>query len=136
MRRLPAKWLCIAGLILALLPVPRPQAAPAFQCALGHRISADLGDGVTLYSCSWEKTPGEFVRTGPLQLVRNGILILRLQTDRNGRLQGEYRSWDDDGVLTESGHYRDGLRHGEWRSIDADGNPRVIVFHAGLPVSR
>ena len=88
-----------------------------------------------MHSCSWEKTPGTFVRTGPLYLLRNDILILELRTDRGGILQGAYRSWNDAGVLTESGQYDDGLKEGEWRSIDALGNLRIVVFRTGKPVA-
>ncbi len=116
-----------AAALLALVTL----SAAGFECALGEKVSASLGDGVTLHSCSWEQTPGVFVRTGPLELVRSGILILKLQTDNAGRLQGEYSAWDDDGVLTETGHYRDGLKEGEWRSVDANGITRVEIFRAG-----
>jgi len=120
---------------MASLLVSYSSGAADFQCALGARIAASLGDGVTLHSCNWEKTPGNFVRTGPLQLIKNGILILRLQTDRDGKLQGEYRVWDDHGALTESGYYRDGLKQGEWRSIDATGVTRITVYRDGKPLS-
>jgi hypothetical protein len=122
-------------LLLGLLLAPQTSGAADFQCLLGEKVAASLGDGVTLHSCSWEKTPGNFVRTGPLQLFRNGILILQLQTDSDGRLQGDYRAWDDYGALTEAGSYRDGLKEGEWRLTDANGITRVIVFRAGKPVS-
>ena len=71
------------------------------------------------------------MRTGPLQLVKNDILILQLQTDNEGRLQGEYRAWDDAGELTESGSYRDGLKHGEWRYTDTQGRTRIVVYQDG-----
>ena len=120
--------------LATLLALHAPQAAE-FDCSLGNKISADLGDGVTMHSCSWEKTPGEFMRTGPLHLVRNNILILQLRTDREGKLQGAYRVWDDAGALTESGQYEDGLKEGEWRSIDALGHWRIVVFRSGKPIT-
>ena len=61
------------------------------RSVIGHKVTADLGNGVRLQSCSCEKTTGTFVRIGPLQLIKNGILILKLATDQEGRLQGEYR---------------------------------------------
>ena len=127
-----------SGLTLLLISLLTLQSsgASSFRCDLGDKVVASLGDGVTLHSCSWEKTPGNFVRTGPLQLIKNGILILKLQTDSDGKLQGEYRAWDDFGVLTESGHYLDGLKEGEWRSTDANGNSRVTVYRAGKPQNR
>jgi len=123
-------------LLAALLPAPQTGSAADFQCLLGEKVSASLGDGVTLYSCSWERTPGHFVRTGPLQLIKNGILILELQTDRDGRLQGEFRVRDDSGALTESGQYLDGLKEGEWRHTDANGVTRVTVYSGGIALGQ
>jgi hypothetical protein len=110
-------------------------SARAFECGLGELVSANLGDGVTLYTCSWEKAQGVFIRTGPLELIRNGILILKLQTDRDGNLQGEYSSWDDQGAIMEYGHYVDGLKQGEWRVTDEDGNRQTLYFRAGVLVT-
>ena len=135
MNRRSTRQLVRHGVLLTSLLAAHSSGAADFQCALGDKVVASLGDGVTLHSCNWEKTPGKFVRTGPLQLIRNGILILKLQTDSDGKLQGVYRSWDDHGALTESGYYRDGLKEGEWRSIDANGVTRVTVYRAGMPVS-
>jgi hypothetical protein len=122
-------------LLLGVLLAPQTRGAADFQCLLGVKVAASLGDGVTLHSCSWEQTPGNFVRTGPLQLIKNDILILELQTDSDGKLQGEYRVWDDSGALTESGQYLDGLKEGVWRSTDENGVTRVTVYRAGMPVS-
>jgi antitoxin component YwqK of YwqJK toxin-antitoxin module len=88
-----------------------------------------------MHSCSWERTPGVFVRTGTLQLIRDDILILKLQTNRNGKLHGEYSAWDDDGVLTANGHYRDGQKEGEWQSIDKKGTVRMVLFRDGVPIT-
>jgi len=119
-------------LIAASLILSPALAANAFECALGSSVAAELGDGVTMHSCSWEKTPGHFVRTGPLQLVRHGVLILQLETDRDGRIQGEFTSWDDDGNVMETGLYRDGLKEGEWRVTDKKGNRNVVSYRAGI----
>jgi hypothetical protein len=131
------KLVRVTSLVLAasLLAVTHQLYANSFECVLGNKVTADLGDGVRLQSCSWEKTTGTFVRTGPLQLVKNGILILKLSTDQEGRLQGEYSSWDDHGIITENGHYRDGLKEGEWRVTDKQGNRRLITFIAGVDVT-
>jgi hypothetical protein len=131
------KLVRVTSLFLAasLLVVIHQLYANNFECVLGNTLTADLGDGVRLQSCSWEKIPGTFVRTGPLQLVKNGILILKLSTDQEGRLQGEYSSWDDHGIITENGHYRDGLKEGEWRVTDKQGNRRLITFIAGVDVT-
>ena len=114
------KLVRVTSLVLAasLLVVIHQLYANNFECVLGNKVTTDLGDGVRLQSCSWEKTTGTFVRTGPLHLIKNGILILKLATDREGRLQGEYCVWDDHGMITEKGYYRDGLKEGEWRVID------------------
>jgi len=120
------------GLVF-MLPL---QSTKAFECELGKPVAASLGDGVTLHTCSWEKNPGSFVRVGPLQLVRNGILILELYTDQDGKLQGEYSSWNDDGVMMENGQYVDGLKQGEWRIADDSGAHRIQFFQGGVPVFR
>ena len=123
----------LLSVAVALL-VMRAHTSEAVECSLGQPISASLGDGVTLHSCSWEKTPGVFASTGPLQLVKNGILILALQTDADGKLQGEYISWNDDGHIMEKGYYVDGLKHGEWRVTEADGSFRTLHFKDGVEI--
>jgi hypothetical protein len=133
-RKLSTRLALMLGVVF--LAVLHRLVAAEFECPLGEPFSAGLGDGVTLQSCNWEKTPGNFVRTGPLQLVKNGILILQLSSDREGRLHGEYTVWDDQGNVTTSGHYRDGLKDGEWRITDERGNPGVIVYRAGIVAAR
>ena|SRR5210317_1292788 len=128
----PATILLSSFGLACLLLLPPLQAATDFECERGVKVAASIGEGVTMHSCSWEQTPGKFVRTGPLRLVKHDILILQLQTDSNGKLHGEYREWSDAGMLTESGYYQDGLKEGEWRSIDANGLIRVIVYRAGV----
>jgi hypothetical protein len=132
------KSILIVALVLSvglvfMLPL---QSTKAVECELGEPVAASLGDGVTLHTCSWEKNPGSFVRVGPLQLVRDGILILELYTDRDGKLQGEYSSWSDDGVMMENGQYVDGLKHGEWLIADDSGGQKIQYFQSGVPVIR
>ena len=122
-------------LVAVLLSMLHLLIEDEFQCPLGNKVNTGLGDGIILQSCSWEKTAGKFVRTGPLQLVRNGILILQLQNDRDGKLQGEYTSWDDDGNIMENGHYRDGLKEGEWQVTDKQGNHNVVTYSAGIALT-
>jgi hypothetical protein len=117
---------------VVFLAVLHRVVAAEFECPLGEPFSAGLGDGVVLQSCNWEKTPGNYVRTGPLQLVKNGILILQLTSDREGRLHGEYIVWNDQGKVTTSGQYREGLKESEWRITDKQGNTKVIVYNAGI----
>ena len=133
-RKLATRLALMLGVVF--LAVLHRLVAAEFACPLGEPFSAGLGDGVTLQSCNWEKTPGNFVRTGPLQLVKNGILILQLTSDREGRLQGAYTVWDDQGNVTTSGQYREGLKDGEWRITDESGNPGVIVYRAGIAATR
>ncbi|MCP4335536.1 MAG: hypothetical protein GY785_23035 [Gammaproteobacteria bacterium] len=114
--------------------MPSQLLANGFECKLGEEVVAGLGDGVTMRTCSWEQSPGTFVRTGPLRLVKNGILILQLQTDKTGRLQGQYTAWDDAGIIVETGSYQDGLKEGEWQIIDDNGHRRTLHFRAGEPL--
>ena len=125
----PLVALVLGALFLAVL---HGLPADEFECPMGKPFSANLGDGVTLQACNWEKSPGNIVRIGPLQLVKNGILILQLTSDHEGRLHGEYFVWDDEGNVTTSGQYREGLKEGEWRITDERGNIRVIVYSAGI----
>ncbi len=133
------KWklASLASLVLAasVLAMIHQLYANSFECVVGNKVTANLGDGVRLQACSSEKATGTFVRTGPLHLIKNGILILELTTDQEGRLQGEYTAWDDQGIITEIGHYRDGLKEGEWRVTDKLGNSRLLVFAAGVDVT-
>jgi hypothetical protein len=89
-----------------MIAMPWQLFANDFECELGKEVVAGLGDGVTMRTCRWEKSPGIFVRTGPLQLVKNGILILQLQTDRMGRLQGQYSAWDEKRDIDPAVAYR------------------------------
>ena len=126
-RTLLAGWICSILLLQA-------SAASTVDCERGEPVTAGLGDGVTLHSCSWEKTPGQFVRSGPLRLVRNGIPILELQTDQNGKLQGRFNSWDDNGNIQQSGYYVDGLKHGEWQITGSDGERLFLQYRQGILV--
>jgi hypothetical protein len=122
----------VLALIATTLTMLAAFSADEFECVLGDKITAELGDGVTLQSCSWEKTPGKFVRVGPLQLVKNSVLILHLETDRDGQLQGKFTSWDDDGIILENGQYRDGQKEGDWQVTDEQGNRQVVTYRAGI----
>jgi len=128
------KFLLILGgvAMIALLP---PWSVRAVECELGEAVSVAIGDGITMHSCNWERSPGEFVRTGPMEVIRNDILILKMHTDQDGKLQGEFSSWNDEGVLTEQGHYIDGLKQGEWRVTDANGHPGTVYYRGGVEVS-
>lgn len=111
-------------------------ASAQVECPLGNAVVADLGDGVVMHTCLWEKAPGELVRAGPLQLVRNGIPILQAQTNRDGKLHGPYLSWDDDGALTSRGTYRDGVKHGAWLIVDERGRQTRLHYLDGRLIGR
>jgi len=110
-------------------------SASGLDCSGAGQITADLGDGVTLKSCSREQSPGQFIRAGPLELVKNGILILKLQTDLSGKLQGGFTSRDDQGAILESGSYLDGQKHGEWRITAKNGESVTLQFREGIPIA-
>ena len=105
-----------------------------FICPDGAPTVADLGDGVTLHTCVIEKTPGVVVRVGPLELIKNGILILKTQTNANGKLHGSFASWDDNGNIMQQGNYAEGLKTGEWYVVDENGKTTTITYRQGIAV--
>ncbi len=111
-------------------------AAARVDCALGSAVAADLGDGVVMHTCLWQKSAGDFVRVGPLLLVKNGIPILRAQTNRDGQLHGSYASWHDDGSILESGAYENGRKHGVWLVVDERGLRTTLQYVDGLLIGR
>lgn len=122
--------------LLAILAIAAPRlfATAEFHCAVGNAISASLGDGVTMRTCLWEKEPNLVVRTGPLELIKNGILILKTQTNREGKLHGGFTSWSDEGVVMVSGTYVEGIKEGPWFETDKKGNGDTIYYRNGIPV--
>ncbi len=111
-----------------------PPYAAELNCPLGHAVMADLGDGVIMRTCMWEKAANVTVRTGPLELVKNGILILKLATDSNGKLHGQFTSWNDAGEMTENGHYLKGLKEGIWIVTNKNGDNETLHYRAGVIV--
>lgn len=120
-------------LLPALLFSPGLQAGEFF-CPLGDPVSASLGDGVIMHTCMWQKEPDLAVRAGPLRLVRNGIVILELRTNFDGKLHGRYREWDDSGVLTDQGNYHNGVKQGAWLETDDDGNQARLHYRDGVVI--
>jgi len=57
-----------------------------------------------------------------MELVKNDILILRSQSNGNGKLPGEF---------TETGSYIEGLKHGPWITTDKNGNSITRVYRQG-----
>lgn len=124
----------LIALSLAAVVLVRPTSAMEFSCPFGYPVSANIGDGVIMHTCLWEKEPDVHVRAGPMQLIRNGILILQLQTNLKGKLHGQYRSWSDHGRLMETGNYQDGLKEGAWQVTDAQGNSELLHYRQGVLV--
>ena len=132
--RVPGALARRISLILLLLASGFPYLLDAgeFTCTNGKRVSADLGDGVIMRTCLWEKAPDVILRTGPLELIKNGVLILKMQTNSNGKLHGEYTSWNDTGELIENGNYRDGLKHGIWLTTSKNGLRETRHYNNGI----
>ena len=120
--------------ILVSIAVLVQTRANEFVCVNGRVAVADLGDGVVMRTCLWERKPREVIRTGPLELIKNDILILKTQTNLAGQLHGLYSSWDDSGVLMQRGSYHQGRRQGQWIYADGNGQRRVIYYRAGVPL--
>lgn len=124
----------ITILIAILTCVPYLISAAAFECALGEEVSANLGEGVTMRTCVWEKEPGVLVRNGALELIKNGILILKTQTDLAGKLHGQYTSWNDQGEVIENGNYNEGQKDGAWLIVGKNGDRETLFFNRGILV--
>ena len=108
--------------------------AAELDCSLGNAVMADLGDGVIMRTCMWEKAANVTVRTGPLELIKNGVLILKLTTDSNGKLHGQFTSWNDAGEMTENGNYLKGLKEGVWTVTNKNGDSETLHYRTGVIV--
>ena len=106
-------------------------AAAALHCPRGDPVTANLGEGVIMRTCLWQNEARQTIRVGPLELVKNSIVILKTQTNLDGQLHGRFTSWSDDGVIIKDGHYRLGLKHGIWLEPDAGGKPIEREYHEG-----
>jgi len=109
--------------------------AAEFNCERGEAVVADLGGGVIMRTCIWQKTATVTVRTGALELIKNGILILKLETDLNGKLHGPYTVWNDAGEVTENGNYVEGLKDGPWTTIHKNGSREILQYRAGIIIN-
>ena len=123
-------WLCLA------MTASATDSGGPIDCEAGRAVAADLGDGVVMHTCLAPNAAGELVRAGPLLLVRNGIPILRAQTNRDGRLHGRYLVWDDDGSLAVRGAYRDGRKQGAWLFVGKYGRRTILHYDDGRLVGR
>ena len=70
------RWLLAIALLVFAAALART-GGDDFACGLGEVAVADLGEGVVMRTCLWQKQPGVVVRTGPMELIKNGILILK-----------------------------------------------------------
>jgi antitoxin component YwqK of YwqJK toxin-antitoxin module len=43
-----------------------------------------------------------------------------------GKIDGEYKKWNEHGILVFEGEYRDGLRHGKINKYYDDGRPHLL----------
>jgi hypothetical protein len=118
--------------ILALLTCS--VSATEIKCVVGNKVSADLGEGVTMHTCLWEKEPDKVIRTGPIELIKNGVLILQTQTNLDGKLHGKFTSWSDEGVVILEGSYVEGLKQGPRLETENNGKNQAILYHNGNPV--
>ena len=124
------------GSFVVLAGLLQPGLAAPLVCPQGQPMAANIGAGVVMRSCVWEKEPGLRIRSGPLELHKNGILILKTQTNAEGKLHGLYASWSDAGELQEKGDYVEGHKEGDWIETDADGARVSVRYRRGVPVDR
>ena len=120
--------------LLLLTAYSAPSSATVIACTQGKKVSTNLGGGVIMHTCTIENAANKSIRTGPLALEKNGVLILRLETDANGKLHGQYTSWDDSGRMTEKGNYLNGLKEGEWITVNENGERSKVHYRAGSVV--
>jgi len=120
--------------LLILISCSKFISASQFYCQKGDPVTADLGEGVIMRTCMWKKTPNVVIRAGPLELIKNGILILRTQTNSKGKLHGPFRSWSDEGEVQEKGNYVEGLKEGLWIIVKKGGNRESIHYKGGVPI--
>ena len=120
--------------ILLLASFAQLAGAAEFNCENGDPVAIDPGEGVILRTCMWEKEPAVVIRTGTLELIKNGILILRTQTNSSGKLHGQFTSWTDEGAIQETGMYVEGLKHGAWLLIKKSGARETTHYQNGVPI--
>lgn len=121
----------IAVVTIILTGLPSVLSAVDLKCALGDEVAAGLGKGITLRTCMWEREPGDIIRVGPLELIKNGILILKTQTNNSGQLHGLFTSWDDTGVIIEQGNYIKGQKDGAWLVTNKMGVSETLYYKNG-----
>lgn len=118
-------------LVVLIISFPKLSGANDFQCVVGKEVLSSLGDGVTMRTCIWNQKPGLAIRTGPLELIKNGILILKARTNEAGKLHGQFTTWNDAGKLTERGDYVMGLKEGAWLVTNKKGEMETLYYRGG-----
>lgn len=125
----------IIFLVVLFTGITKAQGVSDFHCILGEEVLSSLGEGVTMRTCILNKKPGLAIRTGPLELIKNGILILKTETNETGKLHGQFNSWNDAGELTERGSYVEGLKEGEWLVTDKKGEKKNLLYKGGALIN-
>ena len=110
-----------------------PHAAE-LNCPQGSAVMVALGNDVIMRTCMWKNAENVTVRTGPLELIKNDVLILKLTTNTNGKLHGQFTSWNDTGEMTENGNYLKGQKEGIWTVTNKNGDSETLHFRAGVIV--
>ena len=100
-------WSC-SGKLLSLVTRPFGPAMSAVELKNGDVVVTE--EGVHPQGGGWEGEHKRYYNDGKPQLV---------ETWANGKLNGPYKSWDQNGVLAESGTYADGNKVGLWETIDS-----------------
>jgi antitoxin component YwqK of YwqJK toxin-antitoxin module len=55
-----------------------------------------------------------------------------MQTNSDGKLHGEYTSWNDAGEIVENGNYRNGEKHGTWLITSENGLRETLHYNNGI----
>ena len=61
-----------------------------------------------------ETKPNHYSQVGPFILVQNGKKILEANQNKDGELDGKWRTWNEKGELTSEGMYEQGKEEGVW----------------------
>lgn len=128
------KNIAVIFVFLVCIIITGFSGAAELDCRRGEPAVADLGDGVIMRTCLWQKTADVTVRSGGLELLKNGVLILKLETDVDGKLHGRFTSWNDAGEITQNGNYSEGLKEGPWTVTNEEGYSEILHYRAGVIV--
>ncbi|MBN1232340.1 MAG: hypothetical protein JXA60_03185 [Candidatus Coatesbacteria bacterium] len=65
---------------------------------------------------------------GELKVLFGNGQVEYVETYKNGRLEGETTYWWDNGVLSMTGSYKEGNKHGIWKVYDKEGEEEVVYY--------